>query len=154
MLFVNDPDKTVLKKVEPKNSPAANSNQRVGCTFSQSPRAGNSFDGHLFEAAVSSEIQGKEPLNARPVMAHSKDQSTAITAANNRSKATFGTSTLEISASEMTYSLPRNISGTRKTANSHRPSSPRLIQGRNDAPCLVAKLCAVGVEVRVVTLSV
>ena len=43
------------------------------------------------------------------------------------------------------------MSGTRKTANSHRPSSPRLIQGSNDAPGAVAKLITAGAVVEVVT---
>ena len=44
------------------------------------------------------------------------------------------------------------MSGTRKTANSHRPSSARPIQGSNDAPGAVAKVIAEGVAVEVVTL--
>ena len=44
------------------------------------------------------------------------------------------------------------MSGTRKTANSHRLSSPRLIQGSNDAPGTVAKLITAGAVVEVVTL--
>ena len=44
------------------------------------------------------------------------------------------------------------MSGTRKTVNSHRPSSPQVIQGRSDLPGTVANLVAVGADVEVVTL--
>jgi hypothetical protein len=47
----------------------------------------------------------------------------------------------------------RKIKGTRNTARSHRPSSPRLVQGSRKRPGVEARLLVVGVAVEVVKLS-
>ena len=46
------------------------------------------------------------------------------------------------------------MSGTRKTAKSHSPSSPRAIQGSNDTPGVEAVLISAGDAVEVVTLLI
>ena len=153
MLLLKDPDKAVLRKVEPKISPAANRNHRVGWTFSQAVRLDTTFEGRSSPARVLMEIVGKEPRKVWPMMARSDSQSRAISPAKVRSSATFGTSIYPITASEIAYSWSRKMRGTKKTANNHRPSNPRLIQGNNDVPGLVARSVSVDVVIEVVTLK-
>jgi hypothetical protein len=96
---MKDPEKTVLKKVEPKNSPAAARSQRIGWTDNHPKRAGPAFAGfNLFEMESIEKLR-TGPSNARLVMAHSDSQSNAIIAADKRNSAILGTSTLAISAS-------------------------------------------------------
>ena len=91
MLVVNDPDRIVLKMVEPKNRPAVSRNHRVGWTFNQSLKA--STIGRGFRANVWIEIDGKKLWNAQLVIAHSTAQIKAISPASVRNRATFGIST-------------------------------------------------------------
>lgn len=101
ILLVKDPERPVHKKVEPKNSPVAATNQRVGWTDNHTKRAGTVFIGfNLFEITPMERLRDWFS-NARLVIAHSVSQSTAIVAANKRNSATLGTSTLAIKASEI-----------------------------------------------------
>ena len=93
MLVENDPERTVLKSVDPKNNPAARRNQRVGWTFSHLVMANTILDGFNFSVTTLIEIEGTGPCNALLLIAHSMDQRAAIIPAKARSKATFGTST-------------------------------------------------------------
>ena len=93
MLLLNDPDRMVLMRVDPKNNPAANSNHRVGWTFNQFLTANNAFDSRRLSTRVRIEIDGRESVSALLLMAHSIAQSRAINPANTRNRATLGTST-------------------------------------------------------------
>jgi len=154
MLVLAAPERTVLKRVEPKNKPAANTNQRVGWTFNQAARPEAVLEGVNFPAILVIVKEEKPASNARLLIAHSVIQSIAINPANPRSNATLGTSTYAIWASEIEYDCPRNINGTRNTVKSHRPSRPRLIQGSSDSPGTPAKSFVVPIVAEVATLWV
>jgi len=92
ILLEKDPDKMVLKNVEPKKSPAANNNHRVGWTLSHAPRAGMNLNDWKLPADPRIVSLVIDDSNIRLLIAHSKDQSRVINPANERSNATFGTS--------------------------------------------------------------
>jgi hypothetical protein len=92
-LLWSEPERTVLINVEPKNSPAANSNQRVGWIFTHPVMAIADLRGFSFSARVFSDFEENDCCNAPPLMAHSMLQSAAINPATVRIKATLGTST-------------------------------------------------------------
>ena len=91
----------MLKKVEPKKIPAAGKNQRMGWTFNQRFKAEARFTGFSLWENELMVMDRKEPSNAGLVIAHSANHSSAIIPANKRNKATFGTSTFAIAASDM-----------------------------------------------------
>ena len=140
MLLVNEPDKLVVNKVEPKNIPADTSSQWEGCNFSQPTKVCTIIEGRTLLVSVSTESEEKGYWKALLVMAHSTDQNKSINAAIVRNKATLGTSTYEIRASEIEYSWFKNIRGTRKTADNHRHSMAPLIAGSKDEPGMEARL--------------
>ena len=99
------------------------------------------------------EIRGNGPRSALLLIAHSTDQRMRIIAPRARSRATLGTSTYAIWASDIAYSRPRKTIGTRRTVNSQRPSRLQPIQGSNDAPGVVIALDVEVVLVAVVMSS-
>ena len=101
MLVLKDPDNTVLKSVQPKKSPAANKNQRMGWTCNQRLRPKARLAGFSLWVTALMENDWKGPSKARLDIAHSASQSSAINPPNERNRATLGTSTFAISASEI-----------------------------------------------------
>jgi len=92
MLLRNDPDKTVLSTVEPKNRIAVKSNQRVGWTLTHRKTTDTVLDGFNLPAIPLMEVEPNGPCNESLLIAHSMDQRTVIMAAKARSKAILGTS--------------------------------------------------------------
>ena len=101
MLVLKDPDNTVLKSVQPKKSPAANRNQRMGWTCNQLLRPEARLAGFNLLVMGLIENDRKEPSKVLLDIAHSTSQSSAINPLNERSSATLGTSKFAIAASEI-----------------------------------------------------
>ena len=127
MLVLKDSDSAVLSSVEPKNIPATRMNHRVGRKLSQ-PKSKEGEVNRLYHFPAS--IADRPYCELWTEMFLSENSIAQIIAINpeiTRIKATFGISILEVAASEIAYSRPKNINGTNIVAINQSPSMHRPV---------------------------